>query len=86
MSPADDSHSQNKQYFCDCPEHCKLMKRVSQTTYYRHSKYQELAYRDWHANRRDAIGAGIHSSGPQRTECTTAPSSLTTSITVMYLF
>jgi hypothetical protein len=79
MSFPDDSRSQNKQYFCDCPEHCKRMKKVSQTTYYRHSKYREPTYRDWYANRRDAIREGTRSIGPQRTDGTTASSSLTTS-------
>lgn len=82
MSSVDDPRGKNKQYFCDCPEHCKLMKQVSQTTYYRHSKYREPAYRDWHANRRDAIEGGIHSCGPQRTERMTALSNLTTSTSV----
>jgi hypothetical protein len=88
MSFPDDSRSQNKQYFCDCPEHCKRMKKVSQSTFFRHSKYREPTYRDWYANRRDAISEGTRSIGPQRTDGTTASSSLTdlttsTSVTVV---
>jgi len=64
------------------------MKKVSQSTFFRHSKYREPTYRDWYANRRDAISEGTRSIGPQRTDGTTASSSLTdlttsTSVTVL---
>jgi hypothetical protein len=82
MSSVDDSRSQNKQYFCDCPEHCKLLKKVSQTTYYRHSKFRDAAYRNWHANGRDGTRVGNGSTGPQRTERMTCMTALTTSMPV----